>query len=317
MDSTRKKKILVSGLNPAWQKILTFERFRPGEVNRAATSSAMASGKGINFARAATTWGRCETTLFQFAGGDTGKLLTDSLDMEKISHITAQTDSPTRVCTTLISKADSTTTELIEPSAEIPARTVSQLLDSALEKLPSCDALAICGTYPPGVKQDFYAALAAEAKRQKKFILLDSFMNVEQTLKAGVSLLKINLEELLKLTDRKNPSDALKLCIDKYGLEMIAVTNGSGKALCYDGRNAFMLTPPHIKQVVNPIGAGDTCSAVLLSELLCGTPLADAFQVGLAAASASCLTGYCAFFDKDTAIQLAAVNAEKEIIELK
>ena len=98
------KKILVSGLNPAWQKTLIFPALQWGEVNRAAKAECTASGKGINFARAAKTWGKADALVLQFAGGITGKLLTDVLEQEQIRHFTAVSEAKTRVCTTVISQ---------------------------------------------------------------------------------------------------------------------------------------------------------------------------------------------------------------------
>ena len=40
--------ILAAGLTPAWQQILVFERFSPGEVNRATQAVWCASGKVLN-----------------------------------------------------------------------------------------------------------------------------------------------------------------------------------------------------------------------------------------------------------------------------
>ena len=40
--------IIAAGLSPAWQQILLFDRFTPGEVNRAAQSHWCASGKVLN-----------------------------------------------------------------------------------------------------------------------------------------------------------------------------------------------------------------------------------------------------------------------------
>ena len=65
-------KILVVGLNPAWQKVLCFRDFRPGEVNRAVSLDALASGKGINTAKVLRRLGH-EVWLLQILGGDNGR----------------------------------------------------------------------------------------------------------------------------------------------------------------------------------------------------------------------------------------------------
>jgi len=55
-------RILALGLNPAYQKTILFDTLRLGAVNRSAESHAVASGKGINFARA-VSFGPEETGL--------------------------------------------------------------------------------------------------------------------------------------------------------------------------------------------------------------------------------------------------------------
>ena len=50
----------------------------------------------------------------------------------------------------------------------------------------------------------------------------------------------------------------------------------------------WKLTVPPVKGVVNPIGAGDCVTGVMVAALVGGDQLANAFAKGLAAASASC-----------------------------
>lgn len=309
------KKILISGLNPAWQKTLFFSALKWGEVNRAVHAERTASGKGINVARAAKLWGKAEGIVLQFAGGVTGKLLTDVLDQEQINHLTTVCEARTRVCTTVISETPHSVTELIEPSEKIPQWASDKLFTAGTDALKTADALAVCGTYPPGVSPDFYAKLIREARRQQKFVLLDSFMNVEESLHAGVSLLKVNLEEICKLTGKTEIISAIQTCIDRYALKMIAVTAGPDHAYFFNGSELYQLAPPKISRVENTIGAGDTCSSVLLSEIVCGNDPMEAFLLGLSAASASCMTDSCAFYDRNTALKLRGEASMPEQIK--
>lgn len=52
----------------------------------------------------------------------------------------------------------------------------------------------------------------------------------------------------------------------------------------------FSIQPLSLSELANPIGAGDTVSAVLCSHVMAGEPLHLAFAQALAAASASCKT---------------------------
>jgi fructose-1-phosphate kinase PfkB-like protein len=57
--------------------------------------------------------------------------------------------------------------------------------------------------------------------------------------------------------------------------------------------------------LANPLGAGDTAAAVMLLEILAGSPPEKAFASALAAASASCETPRCAEFNPARARRLA------------
>ena len=70
---------------------------------------------------------------------------------------------------------------------------------------------------------------------------------------------------------------------------MLAITDGGNAAYLAAGGKTFRYVLKKI-QVVSALGCGDTCSAVLLSELLNGKSAPEAFACGLAAASANCLT---------------------------
>ena len=296
---------LILGLNPAWQKTLAFDKFLPGEVNRAKEIKLFAAGKGVNFARAAKIWDKTDTIVAQFAGGYSGLKLVGALDEEGIKHLTRKVEPQTRICTTILSKTKPRMTELIEPSGTVSEADAVALLKAAMALLPKADALAICGTYPPGVDENFYGILAKQAFELDKFIMVDSVMATKQVLpflKYGI--LKVNLAELRVLTKEDAPEDALRKCRKTYGIHAVAVTDGPHKAYLADESGIWTYKLPKLKAIESPLGAGDTCAAVTLSEFMAGTPAHASFAFGLAAASASCLTRDCAVFSKENALEI-------------
>ncbi len=298
------KKICILGLNPAWQKSLTFEQLTYGAVNRAADLETIPSGKGINFARAVHTWGKAEGTVYQFLAGDTGKKIRQGLWEENLSHISNETSGETRTCTTVISSGDGMVTELIEPSPFAGPTAAGQLFRQLCTGLEQGDALAVCGTCPPGINEYFYTKAAAKARELGKFILVDSCQYVQTLLEEGADLLKINREELCKLTGTDDLAEALKLAFIQFRIRYLAITDGPASAWFSDGKDLIRYTIPALEKVVSPIGCGDTCSGVMLSEILAGTDPAESFRNGLAAASANCLTSMPAQFDPAQAKEL-------------
>jgi 1-phosphofructokinase family hexose kinase len=302
-DSYRKS-IIAIGLNPAWQKILLFNEFIPGEINRAVSVSCAPAGKGINFAKAAKNWGG-NVTVCQFIGGSTGENIIRELKNRKIRDISVKIPTPTRVCTTCLCKKKGEATELIEPALQISHSAVRSLKKGILENIPFCAGVSLCGTYPKGVNPDFYADIATAARKKGIPVLLDGFSGISETLERGVEILKVNIEEFGKITGEKNIYKAAKAFFRKYDVNVLAVTAGPSTSYLFDRNGGYEYSIPSIPGIINPIGAGDTVSAVFFCEFLKGTPLHEAFRLALGAGTASCLDLLPAEFKADKARKIA------------
>jgi 1-phosphofructokinase len=281
------KSILVVGLNPAWQKILIFkEDVNKGEVNRARDMLTFASGKGANFAKVAMRCGNI-AMLAQFVGGGTGDMYSSDLNRAGLILLDQYVKAPTRTCTTLLSSVFEAT-ELIEPSGKISESEGSALFAKIEKHSKLCDAFAVCGTYPPGISVNFYTQIAKLAKESNKPLLLDSYKGITPVLKVGVEILKINRRELAALSEDDNVHRGGMKIIEKYPVKILAVTDGSEKAYLFTDGECSEYPISFVSNVINPIGAGDTVSAVLFSEYLKGTPICKAFRKALDAGSESC-----------------------------
>ena len=308
------KRILALGLNPAWQKSLFFEELHFGEVNRAGEAHAMASGKGINFIRALHTWGGTEAVVVQPLGGDTGHLIRDSLHEEGLAALSVPVEAATRTCTTLLCEKSATATEIIEPSGELFREEVELLKQTIGAELDRSDALALCGTYPPGITPDFYAWAASLAKHAGKPVILDAYKGIHPALEAGIDFLKINRAELTALTGSADIIESLLSLRRKESPAVLAVTDGGEDAFLADANGIWMFSIPPVEPFSNPIGAGDTCTAVLFAEVLHGKSPREAFAWGLAAASASCMTSYPAVFSRSDAERIRKSISVKQIL---
>ncbi len=278
--------ILAVGLNPAYQRSLLLDKLAIGAVNRAHGVCVSAGGKGVHCAKAANTLapGSCATAFFQ--GGDTGAYLVAELKRLGIPGITVPVPDNTRTCTTLITPGEST--ELIDPTAEVPATAVDDMRRAIHEQLPNLRGIALCGTYPAGVNTEFYADIA-NAKGNAK-LLLDAYKGIDSTLATGqVDVLKINATELRKLTGESEVAAGAATLFKAHQLGALAITDGPQQAYLFTPAEAWQYALPELTDVVNPIGAGDTCSGVMLLRLIEDHAPQDAFAWGLAAASASCL----------------------------
>ena len=143
---------------------------------------------------------------------------------------------------------------------------------------------------------------------------MDAWRDVDDIFFSGAEIvLKINRDELLALTACDQVEAGFRYLYNRWGICKAAITDGPGKAYAFDGKTVMRYTLPVLEQVVNPIGCGDTASAVLLSEMLCRKDIFESFRNALGAASANCLNSFCGNFQKSDAERLAAAITEEEI----
>jgi fructose-1-phosphate kinase PfkB-like protein len=306
MNKSRFKKVLALGPNPAWQKTLFFNELCPGEVNRAHDMQSFASGKGINFCRAARCWGDEQVELLQFAGGDTGKQLCQYLTAEGIQNQTVQIKQATRTCYTCLS-VDQAMTELIEPSSPINENEIQQYHDLLRQNINRFAGAAFCGTLPTGSSIEIYRLAAEIIKEASLPLLIDSWQNIAPVLEVGGNIIfKVNAEEIKLVANKKDTIDAIQTLLNKYDLKAVAVTDGPGKAYLACSDKLYIYELPVLDKIVSSLGCGDTNASIFFNEYLAGTSPEKAFAKGLAAASANCLSATCGDFIKETAAELYA-----------
>ena len=178
-------------------------------------------------------------------------------------------------------------------------------LDFIQQYMKSADGLALCGQLPGGMSPDFYTKSVLYACNSGKKILIDSWKNIAGVLEiARNATLKINADELAALTGINDVRSALEALFNSSKLEYIAITDGAKAAYLADcAGNFWQYNVPYIEQLVNPVGSGDTASAVFFSSMLAGEAPEKAFAYALAAASANCLSMKCAEFQRETALE--------------
>lgn len=294
--------IAVFGANPAWQKTLYFGEFRRSQVNRAEKLEFYAGGKGVNFCRAANCRNVARTRLYQFSGGTNGDLHEAALRAEDIDCRPVHVAAETRCCTTLLDRTGDAMTELIEPSHSPSTAEIAEMLRVFDAGLADAAGAAVAGSLPDGTDKELYTEVSKLAAKHGKTLLVDAVYSPMLDA-AGDFILKINLDELKKLTGEAEAPAALRSGMERWPNGTLAITDGAGRAYLAAGGNVWRYAIPHI-EVVSALGAGDTCSAVTLSEFLNGRSIVDAFACGLAAASANCLSPRAGEFDNADAEKL-------------
>lgn len=298
--------ILNAGLSPAWQQILAFDRFETGEVNRAKESHWCASGKVLNVGRALKCLGIDSMTI-STAGGSIGRQMREEFQRDGIPAEWIETDAETRVCTTILDRASSTTTELVAETPAIAAGALSAFRDAFPRHAANAEMIVLSGSFPAGVSDDLCRELLAAAK-------LPAVLDIRgpqllNALETGPLLAKPNREELAatlgvpSIADDDLP-DAMRT-LNARGAEWVVVTHGAGDVWMTSSSETHRLPTPRC-EVVNPIGCGDCFTAGVVYGFQQRLPAVDAVRFGIAAATCNVRTLLPARLELPDVIECAA-----------
>ena len=290
--------IVAAGLSPAWQQILQFTSFTPGEVNRAEQAIWCASGKVLNVGIAL----RCLNTdskTVALVGGDSGRSIQCEFESKGIPATWVECDTPTRVCTTILS--NDPPTELVENAGYLESSTLDEFNATFQTEAKNADFVVLSGSLPVGTPDDYYNRLLQNVSGQS--ILDFRGANLMHALSAKPLLVKPNREELEQTVGHRltQPSElmaAMQTLIDR-GAQWVLVTAGGGTLHLASAKEQFEIEPLNT-EVVNPIGCGDCLTAGIAAGLDAGQNLIESVQLGVAAATENLKFLKPAEFDVET-----------------
>ena len=239
--------ILAAGLTPAWQQILVFDAFTPGEVNRAREVHWCGSGKVLNVGLALAQL-NCRALSSddqnRSAGGppvapsatdnpattDTDPSI-DSMTLAPLggpafAAIEAEfaelnvprrwigTSAPTRICTTILDSRSGRTTELVENARSLPSADLDAFRQAYAEEAARAEVIVLSGSLPAGTPISFYRDLLSRspgsthgAAGPPKVILDARGPELLAALECRPYVVKPNREELGQTVGRPLTSD--------------------------------------------------------------------------------------------------------------
>ena len=283
--------ILVAGLTPAWQQILSFDSFRHGEVNRAHESHWCASGKVLNVGLALARLGVPACTLSP-VGGWSREPIEEQFQAAGARAEWIVTSAPTRVCTTILDPSRNETTELVENAAALSAAELS-LYASRFRTLAAEAAqsergvIVYTGSLPKGTPPTIVSELLADVKLPAVLDIRGA--ELRAALPCRPKLVKPNAEELSHTVGREL-NDELEVIVAAQelialGAESVLISRGQQPALLVTAERTWRLTPARNEPVVNPIGCGDCLTAGIAWGLDMGRTLVESVRLGMGAAS--------------------------------
>jgi tagatose 6-phosphate kinase len=284
--------ILAAGLTPAWQQILCFDRFTPGEVNRATRALWCGSGKVLNVGRALATMcqsgtlgeARCLAPL----GGNAAAAIRAEFASDRVPLDVFESAVPTRVCTTLLDKSGETT-ELVENAAALPPEELAAYAELFRKLAASADYVILSGSLPANCPSDYYAMLLHGYRGR---VLLDARgPELEATLPLKPWVVKPNRSELAKTAGRELHTDndlilAMR-SLHEQCAENVVISAGPERVWLLNAEGTWKIRPPKIMNVINPIGSGDTFAAGIAWASARGGNMLSALRYAITAAAAN------------------------------
>jgi len=299
------KHILCLGLAPAFQRTLESAAFKMGGVNRMAANHLSPAGKSVNTGIALRRLGQ-NPLVTAFNGGPTGRLLAAQLNELGVPAAFTRVAGETRTCTTIVERDTGVVTELVEEAKRASEQEVAAFIRRNLACLRDCSMLAISGTLPPWVADDFYAPFAAAAAKRNIPWVIDSHgRGLLAVLAMRPYIAKCNRDELRKTALGKS-DDFLANAreVMRLGAQNLLVTDGPNPGALVTPEGAWEFDIPGVK-VINPIGSGDCVTAGMIAGICEGLSLKDAARLGFGCGSANAMTMLPAWFDPAEARKLA------------
>ncbi|MET9484175.1 1-phosphofructokinase family hexose kinase [Streptomyces sp. NPDC006638] len=304
--------ILTVTLNTALDITYRTPRLVPHATHRVSEVIERPGGKGLNVARVLAALGH-ETVVTGFAGGRTGDVLRELLPAAPDPRGPASSpDAPgvfappvdalvpiagaTRRTIAVVDETTGDTTQLNEPGPVVSPAEWAAFLARYEELLAVADAVALCGSLPPGIHVGAYADLVRAARGAGVPVLLDtSGEPLRRGIAARPDLVKPNADELARLTGSREPLRATRDA-RRRGAHAVVASLGPDGVLAATADGVWRASPPAPAKG-NPTGAGDSAVAGLLSALVERLPWPARLTRAVALSTATVLSPVAGEFD--------------------
>lgn len=283
-------RVLCVGLNPTLQRTLQCGAVHVNAVNRAERVRLDVAGKGANTARVLSQLG-VEAVHLSHAGGAMRERWEAACQRDGFEVVAPQAPGEIRTCTTVIDTVAGTTTEIIEPSAEVDTAVVEAVRHAFEDEAARATMVVISGSSSPGYPRDMYLWMIDTARKAGCRLVLDIAGPIlREAVRGGDLLLKVNAREFgatfapelrdvlprlesdgLSVMDDERMADTVTRSVRRLHADGVTVvlSQGSRPSLLFDPERDALREIPTIPMVpVNTIGSGDTMTAALVARLV-------------------------------------------------
>ncbi|MBT2364821.1 1-phosphofructokinase family hexose kinase [Streptomyces sp. ISL-10] len=287
--------ILTVTLNAAVDITYQVPELTPHATHRVGEVRERPGGKGINVARVLCALGH-ETVVTGFAGGHTGAVLREMLAPLAPRDALVTIAGTTRRTIAVVDGTSGDTTQLNEPGPTVTPEEWTAFLTAYDSLLTGAEAVALCGSLPPGIHVGAYADLVRRTRAAGVPVLLDtSGEPLRRGIAARPDLIKPNADELAQLTGSREPLRATRDA-RRRGAHAVVGSLGPDGLVAATPDGTWQASPPTAVRG-NPTGAGDSAVAGLLSGLVEGLRWPERLARAVALSAATVLAPTAGEYD--------------------
>lgn len=291
--------------NPSLDYIVEVKNMTLGATNRTSFEQMLPGGKGLNVSFVLKNLG-FETTVLGFLAGFVGEEIERRVAETGVTcEFIKLTDGCSRI-NMKVRNVDGTEVNGMGP--KIPTEKVQQML-KRLDALQNEDVLVLAGSIPASMPATIYSDIMKQLCEEKKIVVGEVEEIIKKTT-AGPLVVVDATKELLKnvlpyrpflikpnhhelgelfgatITTREEVVPYAKK-LQEQGARNVLVSMGSLGAVLVDENGGVYLSEAPKGTVINSVGAGDSMVAGFLAGWMEKQNYEYAFQMGLAAGSAS------------------------------
>lgn len=282
--------------NPALDRTIFLNEFKPNNVNRSNLSIDLLGGKGFNVIRSFLIQDQPSFVVHSFLGGYTGDYLRTLISRNGIKNITTQIKGTSRICSIIVDEKLNQAHVINEGGPSIQEEEKQEFTDNLLNKVKPDDFVIFSGSLPQGLEEDFYYSLISQLQHVGAKCILDSSGNyLDEGVKANPWLVKVNEQEFFELIGKSE--DAIinsNLADELKNIELsshVVVTLGSEGCIAKLDNTLYQVSLPKIK-AKNPTASGDIFLGALIKAIANGESPVKALRMASTYSLSNCLYWY-------------------------
>ena len=283
--------ITTACMNPCFDKTAEADQVNVGDVTRLKNIRVDVGGKGVNVAivlKRLNEAVRCVGCL----GEENADRFLRMITKEDVSFDYLSVPGEVRTNLKLLDNTKNVVSEFNEPGITLTELQLEAFVRLLKEKSEDSQYVVLSGRLPSGCPANTYQR-CMKALEGRKVVLDTAGESLLHGIKEQPYLIKPNLPEMQtimrkELRTLREIRDAAMFLID-YGAQNVVVSMGKTGAVFVNERKT-LFAPALRVEARSTVGAGDAMVGGILTGLMRGANLTEAFKFGVAAGAASVMT---------------------------